>query len=242
MAGDRIGRTRPVQGYFFVNAIQRLVRADNTRRTRFHTSNGHLCLNPIEFLKAFASTMGRAVFHRYAPMPWLTFPAIDYLEPFVSGKRVFEFGSGMSTLWFARRCRHVVSVESDSGWYRIVSQQARDFGNVQLFHAISKEDYVGAISNCQGRFDLILVDGLYRIQCLDVVRSYLNLGGLLVVDNTDSCPGLAVRVEQLFRDSRIIPLRGWAPHHLHPHETTIIRDVPMDRSRALRSPRARIDP
>lgn len=209
-----------------MNTIQRLIRADDTRKTRFHTSNGYLCLNPYEFLRAFATTINRAVFHRYSRVPWLAFPAIDHLELVISGKRVFEFGSGMSTLWFAERCRQVISVESDSHWHEVVTQQCSHMQNVRIIHATSKEDYLGAISTVGGKFDLILVDGLYRSDCLDLARPYLNPGGLLVVDDTDTIADLSVRVKQLFSDSRIVALRGWVSGNLHPHETTMICDIP----------------
>jgi predicted O-methyltransferase YrrM len=51
---------------------------------------------------------------------------------------------------------------------------------VRILHATSNEDYLRAISTAGGKFDLILVDGLYRNDCLDLARPYLNPGGLLV--------------------------------------------------------------
>lgn len=209
-----------------MNMIQRLIKADDTRKTRFHTSNGHLCLSPSEVLRAFATTVNRTVFHRYSRVPWLVFPAIDQLERLVSGRRVFEFGSGMSTLWFAKRCHQVVSVESDSHWHEVVTQQCRAMQNVRIIQAPSKEDYLRAISIAGGKFDLILIDGLYRGDCLDLARPYLNPGGLLVVDDTDMIADLAVRIRQLFADSRIMAFRGWVSGNLHPHETTMICDIP----------------
>ncbi len=209
-----------------MNTIQRLIRADDTRKTRFHTSNGHLCLSPYEFLRALATTVRKTVFHRYSRVPWLAFPAIDQLELLIPGRRVFEFGSGMSTLWFAKRCRQVISVESDSHWHQVVTQQCNDMENVRIIHATSKEDYLGAISTAGDKFDLILVDGLYRNDCLDLARASLNPGGLLVVDDTDTIADLAVKVNQLFSDSRIMTFRGWVSGTLHPHETTMICDIP----------------
>jgi protein-L-isoaspartate O-methyltransferase len=209
-----------------MNTIQRLIKADDTRKTRFHTSNGHLCASPSEFLRAFATTVTRTVFHRYSRVPWLVFPAIDHLEPLISGRRVFEFGSGMSTLWFAKRCREVISVESDTHWHQVVTKQCRAMQNVRIIHATSKEDYLGAISSAGGKYDMILVDGLYRNDCLDLARPYLNPGGLLVVDDTDMIPYLADRIKQLFSDSRILAFRGWVSGNLHPHETTMICDIP----------------
>lgn len=209
-----------------MNTVQRLIKADDTRKTRFHTSNGHLCLNPYEFVRAFATTVNRTVFHRFARVPWLVFPAVDRLEQLISGRRIFEFGSGMSTLWFAERCRQVISVESDSRWHQVVTEQCRAIQNVRIIHAPSKEDYLGAISTAGGKFDLILVDGLYRRDCLDLARPYLSPSGLLVVDDTDLIADLAVGIKQLFSDSRIMTFRGWVSGNLHPHETTIICDIP----------------
>ena len=214
------------RGMLAMNTIQRLIRADDTRKTRFHTSNGHLCLNPSEFLRALTTTVQRTVFHRYSRLPWWAFSAINYLEPLIPRRRVFEFGSGMSTLWFAERCGQIVSVESDPGWHQVVSQQCSAMQNVRIIRATSKADYLGAIATAGGKFDLILVDGFYRSDCLDLARPYLNPGGLLVVDDTDGIAGLAVMVKQLFSDSRIVTFRGWVSGTLHPHETTIICDIP----------------
>ena len=124
-----------------MNTVQRLIKADDTRKTRFHTSNGHLCLNPYEFVRAFATTVNRTVFHRFARVPWLVFPAVDRLEQLISGRRIFEFGSGMSTLWFAEEAPSVISVESDSRCYQVVTEQCRAIQNVRIIHAPSKEDY-----------------------------------------------------------------------------------------------------
>ncbi|MCS4114594.1 protein-L-isoaspartate O-methyltransferase [Salinibacter ruber] len=50
-------------------------------------------------------------------IPWLTFPVVDYLERFLEPEmRVFEYGSGGSTVFFARRVQEVVSIEHDSEW------------------------------------------------------------------------------------------------------------------------------
>jgi len=50
-------------------------------------------------------------------LPWLTFDAIAFLAGQVGGHmRVFEYGSGGSTLFFAARAARVVSVEHDRLW------------------------------------------------------------------------------------------------------------------------------
>jgi hypothetical protein len=49
--------------------------------------------------------------------PWLTYDAIQYLTKHIgSNLKVFEFGSGGSTLFWAERATMCVSVEHDPGW------------------------------------------------------------------------------------------------------------------------------
>src|SRR5215467_3096301 len=57
-------------------------------------------------------------------VPWWTFPAIDAVERWIAARgnvRVFEYGSGASTVWLARRAAHVVSVEHDVGFARMAA-------------------------------------------------------------------------------------------------------------------------
>jgi tRNA A58 N-methylase Trm61 len=50
--------------------------------------------------------------------PWLTYRAIAWLEARLRPEMtVYEWGSGGSTLFFARRVAHVISVEHDATWH-----------------------------------------------------------------------------------------------------------------------------
>ena len=56
------------------------------------------------------------------PIPWYTYPAIEYLSNLdLSQKRVFEYGSGNSSLWWATRCQEIVAIELDREWYNKVN-------------------------------------------------------------------------------------------------------------------------
>lgn len=102
-------------------------------------------------------------------LPWMSFAAIDYLERTVGpDTRVFEWGSGGSTLFFARRAGTVVSVESDPGWCELVRAELRKIGaakaNVMLEplpddprDGFAESSYVRAVE--EGEYDLIVVDG-----------------------------------------------------------------------------------
>src|SRR5258708_33202726 len=56
-------------------------------------------------------------------LPWLTFDAVHYLENHIKqGSRVFEYGSGSSTLFWMRFKAHCVSIEHDPAWYALIKQ------------------------------------------------------------------------------------------------------------------------
>lgn len=56
-------------------------------------------------------------------LPWMTYDAIDFLKEITSvEKNVFEWGSGGSTIFFASRCKQVISVEHDKEWSKILKE------------------------------------------------------------------------------------------------------------------------
>ena len=55
--------------------------------------------------------------------PWITFSAIEFLKKTLKeNMRVYEYGVGGSTLFFAKRVKEVVSVEHEPGWINQVSE------------------------------------------------------------------------------------------------------------------------
>lgn len=67
-------------------------------------------------------------------VPWLVFGCISFLEGWLrKGMKVFEYGSGGSTLYLAERVASIVSVEHDSQWYEHAEEQITrsGFTNIQ---------------------------------------------------------------------------------------------------------------
>jgi hypothetical protein len=59
------------------------------------------------------------------PVPWITYPALRMLERVVRPEfKVFEYGAGNSSLWWAARVAEVVSVEHDTEWAEHVAKRA----------------------------------------------------------------------------------------------------------------------
>lgn len=122
--------------------------------------------------------------------PWLTKDAVRFLAEALRAEDAgMEFGSGRSTVWFARRLRHLISIEGNEFWYAKVQVLIRDAGlDAKVDHrkCVRREDYVAqAASFADGALDFCLVDGEYRDECAVGVLPKLRSGALLVVDNVN---------------------------------------------------------
>jgi hypothetical protein len=91
------------------------------------------------------------------PIPWFTYPAIEYLSQLdLSKATVFEYGSGNSTLFWADRCARVISVESDPSWHEKMRDKMP--ANVEYHLFTDAESYAGSIQRYEESFDLIIID------------------------------------------------------------------------------------
>lgn len=68
-------------------------------------------------------------------LPWMTFSVTDFLMSSANKQmRVFEYGAGSSTLFWAKRVHEVVSVEHDAQWAQKIREELshRHYNNVSL--------------------------------------------------------------------------------------------------------------
>jgi hypothetical protein len=121
-------------------------------------------------------------------LPWWNVAATRAVETFLAerpGARVFEWGAGASTIWLARRCASVTSVEHDPDWLARFKRQADGRDNIALMgRSITTDAYVAAIDEVGGLFDLIVVDGRQRVACLERARDRLAPQGLILFDDS----------------------------------------------------------
>ena len=68
-------------------------------------------------------------------MPWITYSSIDKLNKLLNIEmKVFEFGSGGSTLYYSKRVKEIVSVEHEPDWYNNVENiiKAQKIKNIKI--------------------------------------------------------------------------------------------------------------
>lgn len=138
--------------------------------------------------------------------PWIVKEAIDFLDGYVQPwMRVFEWGSGGSTTWFASRARHVTTVEHQMLWAHALMMHCRGnekIKNIDVLHVEAVypdfEEYAKAIEH-EGMFDIIMIDGAdgydtglrgSRPACARLAVEHIVHGGLIVLDNAGSASNI----------------------------------------------------
>jgi len=133
------------------------------------------------------------------PIPWYTYPATEYLSSLdLSEKRVFEFGSGNSSRWWAGRCKSLISVEDNREWYDKIKQATESLANFNYKYEREKSSYIEQ-EQIAG-FDIVIIDGSHRSECADYVLEQIRLGNLdlafLIFDNSDWYPKSMARLNK----------------------------------------------
>lgn len=124
------------------------------------------------------------------PIPWYTYPAIDYLNQLDFRKKsIFEWGSGNSSLFWSKRAESIVSIEDNEFWYQKIKSLKKE--NQKILLIIDKEEYINAITKQYIKYDIIIIDGLYRYECSKIATQYLEEGGMIILDNSDWYPKTA---------------------------------------------------
>ena len=119
------------------------------------------------------------------PIPWYTYPAIEYLSQFdYTKKKIFEFGCGYSSLFWAKRAQLVISIEDNPKWFEKWRQEFHS-DNLDIRWRDEGEIYEKAIFEQEDLFDVIVVDGKRREKCCETAVQKLADGGMIILDDSD---------------------------------------------------------
>jgi hypothetical protein len=142
------------------------------------------------------------------PIPWFTYPAIEYLNQFdLSGKKIFEYGSGNSTAYWARRGAEVWAVDHDQKWFDKMTDSLST--GQTLYYADTEQDYSAAIARPGILFDIVVIDGTFRTACVEPGIAHLRPGGFIIFDNAER----DVQVGEMLRQKGLfeVDFNGFGP-------------------------------
>jgi predicted O-methyltransferase YrrM len=143
------------------------------------------------------------------PIPWITDGSLAVLEKFVADRgphiRAIEMGAGASTLWLAPRVGHLLSLEHHTEWHKRIVSELVSRRHTADVRRIARPYFYELEPLPDASFDLILIDGRDRVECLRRARRLLAQDGLLIIDNTERVgtpeqPGRYFEMLELLKD------------------------------------------
>jgi len=155
---------------------------------------------------------GISLDNNFNPIPWFCYPAISFLETKIKeNQKIFEFGCGMSTLYFINKNLKVFSLETNELWYSIMKplqiRFCKKFLSDSLFYnavntdidqkqknesriffienPFDNDQYEKFIKNLNLKFDIILIDSLKRFKCAVNAVDHINEDGIIILDDSE---------------------------------------------------------
>jgi predicted O-methyltransferase YrrM len=157
--------------------------------TRLHNHAGRFmdAAGLVYLPHSILTTLSVKLTGRYAELPLLSFRGIKALDRLIQKDwKILEFGSGMSTLWFARRCALLVSVECFGDWHGVITQKLAERGLQNVDYRLSEPATAHVIDEYpDSYFDLVLIDGVRRQHAMMTAISKVKPGGYIYLDGTD---------------------------------------------------------
>ncbi|MBP52096.1 MAG: hypothetical protein CMI27_03015 [Opitutae bacterium] len=161
-------------------------------------------------------------------LPWWSFSSIDWMAKQVTKQtKVFEWGSGGSTVFLSSLCKSIKSVEHEIKWLENVKKElirnnlincslVLEKINLEKPSGFENSDYLNALDE---NFDLIIIDGednfgpnmnwSAREICFSRAERFINPGGYILVDDSWRYPKIKEisRAKDLKRHQGIGPCR-----------------------------------
>ena len=129
-------------------------------------------------------------------LPLLAIGAIQFLDTYLAKTdSIFEYGSGKSTVWFAKRAGRVISVDDNAYWHDFTIRKLAEanLSNAECFLigggprmplAPVGLSYINKIKEYSNdHFDFILNDGQGRSYISPLAIDYLKPGGIFCWDD-----------------------------------------------------------
>ncbi len=153
----------------------------------------------------------------------MNYPVINILkERLNKNLSLFEFGSGYSTLFYEKLVRDVTSVEYDRDWFDLIKEKTSE--NVSLLHREKDIDgiYCRAIGEFDKKFDVVIVDGSDRVNCVKQGIERLSEIGVIILDDSSRERYSEAIDYAKNKGFRVLNIEGLKPSGYRVDRTTIL--------------------
>ncbi len=120
------------------------------------------------------------------PIPWLTYPAISFLsERLNKDLKIFEYGSGNSTLYYSKIVNKIIAVEHNRKWYEKIKGMISDNSEVIFSNLDHDGNYCRIIKSTKEIFNLIIIDAEDRVNCIKNCLNNISENGVIILDDSE---------------------------------------------------------
>ena len=163
-------------------------------------------------------------------IPWIHHDVIKFLQEKINtNTKILEFGSGNSTIFFSKLTKNIFSIEHNQEWFNKIKPQLDN----EVTYILKPIDYISrppinkTFYNCdtieqllgqsipEEYFDIIIIDGIDRVNCAYGSINKLKKNGILVLDDS-------YRIENPASDGSYKPIKllvqGWEEHRFRTND------------------------
>ena len=150
-------------------------------------------------------------------MPLYSYPCYEYIRSMDwKNANIFEFGCGYSSIWWDNVDANVYGVDSNDEWIGKIQSSVSGHLNIEL--ANDGEEYTTSIYRHNLRYDVIVIDGMYRYDCVEPSLDCLANDGMIILDNSE----WYTNTKELLDNSDLMPVHfhGMKPIHVDVETTS----------------------
>lgn len=119
------------------------------------------------------------------PVPWMNFPMVRFLEGRLrKDHHMFEYGCGFSTSFYAKRVAGITAVEHSEAWAALVKETLPDNARLRLRGEDVDGGYASAVEEEGAPYDIVMIDGKDRLNCLRRSLKCLTEAGVVILDDS----------------------------------------------------------
>jgi len=120
------------------------------------------------------------------PLPWVTYSFIDFIENRLKKDMIiFEYGSGNSTLYYGAKVKEVHTVEHDLEWFEKLEKAMPINVIIKYTQLEYGGDYAKSSLNSGIKYDIVIVDGRDRVNCMINSLNSIKNNGVIILDDSE---------------------------------------------------------
>ena len=120
-------------------------------------------------------------------IPWYCYSMVNFLKEKLGNKniKIFEYGAGFSTIFYAKRSNFVVSSETSQECKTWTDESLKTLDLNAKITVEEQENFAASIEKYGVEFDLIIVDSVARNECVEYAVNNISHNGVILLDNSE---------------------------------------------------------